>query len=192
MVKSDDSAVFLFTNILTAMVFAVTVFLSSAHRPHSANGESLLPHHLMATAATGGTDYQKMNNNKSTLHDLTWKRGLSFIVCTVLIVCVICFSILDLEYTKIITVVICLIGGFCFGIFLLSKAFSLLLSAQQKGGHGQANELYKDDAVIGCISLIYVDFGFVLLLFLFVMLGMIKAFSEGNGSLVDDTHSSTI
>jgi hypothetical protein len=81
----------------------------------------------------------------------------------------------------VITIVICLLGGIFFGIFLLNKAFFLLLPAQQRSvsNHQSSSELTKEDSVIGCISLIYVDFGFVLLLFLFVMLAMIKYYLNG-------------
>jgi hypothetical protein len=43
MVKTDDSAVFLFTNVLTAMVFTVTVYLSSGNKGGNSEEPLLLP-----------------------------------------------------------------------------------------------------------------------------------------------------
>jgi hypothetical protein len=79
-------------------------------------------------------------------------------------------AILTLNYADMITIVVCAIGGLLFGVFLLHKAFSLI---NNKFGH----TLTKYDYIIGSLT-IYADFGFVLLLMLFVMLAMIKNFTS--------------
>ena len=158
MLKTDDSAVFFFANILTAMVYSVSLFLSSSSLPsHSMAEEPLM--------STGGTDTQKKLA-------FTWKRAMGFIFSTLLFVLVACVILVDMRYAQWVTLFLCLFGGLCFGCFIVYKAQSLL------NARARQHELCKEDAVIGCISLIYVDFGFVLLLFLFVMLGMIKALTH--------------
>ena len=79
-------------------------------------------------------------------------------------------SVLTLNYTDIVTILVCMVGGLLFGVFLLAKAFSLLTN---KYSHA----LTKDDFVIGSLT-IYVDFGFILLVMLFIMLAMIKSFTS--------------
>jgi len=158
MLKTDDSAVFFFANILTAMVYSVSLFLSSSSLPSHQTEEPLI--------STGGTDTQEAKLA------FTWKRAMGFIFSTLLFVLLACVVLVDMRYAQWVTLFLCLIGGLCFGCFIVYKAQSLL------NARARHHELCKDDAVIGCISLIYVDFGFVLLLFLFVMLGMIKALTH--------------
>ena len=122
MLKSDDSAVFFFTNILTAMVFSVTLFLSSSNRTKMTE-EPLLPHQ---GGATGGSDYQNI------LKSFTWMRGLTFIMMTLLVVFVACVILVDMRYAQWITLFICLLGGLCFGCFIIFKAFQLLIPGHHK------------------------------------------------------------
>lgn len=99
---------------------------------------------------------------------LNWLRGiLSLLLMTGIIFTV---SILTLNYTDLITILLCMTGGLMFGVFILSKAFSLL-------SNRYSHALTKDDYVIGSLT-VYVDFGFVLLLMLFIMLAMIKSFTS--------------
>jgi len=100
-------------------------------------------------------------------NSITWVRGI--VSCMVMSSIMFVLAILTLNFTDIITIVICMVGGLLFGIFLLHKAFSLITN---KYGHS----LTKSDYIIGSLT-IYVDFGFVLLLMLFVMLAMIKNFT---------------
>jgi hypothetical protein len=78
-------------------------------------------------------------------------------------------SYLTLNYADIITILICIVGGLLFGGFLLLKTFTLLTN---KYSHA----LSREDYVIGCLTL-YVDFGFVLLIMMFIMLAMIRSFT---------------
>ena len=159
MLKTDDSAVFFFANILTAMVYSVSLFLSSSSLPsHQTEMEPLI--------STGGTE------GHPSVKAFTWKRAMGFIFSTLLFVLVAAVVLVDMRYAQWVTLFLCLAGGLCFGCFIVYKAQSLL------NARARHHELCKDDAVIGCISLIYVDFGFVLVLFLFVMLGMIKALTH--------------
>ena len=105
--------------------------------------------------------------------DLSYKRGLWIIIITAILVSSV--SIITLNYTDGITIAICITGGLFFGIFLLSKAILLIDPKLTNSKNSQITELSKEDYVIGCLSLVYVDFGFVLLLLIFVMLAMIKA-----------------
>ena len=77
-------------------------------------------------------------------------------------------SVVMLSSVDVITILLCLSGGIFFGIYLLSKMFQMM-----EGKY--TIPLRQDDYLIGSLS-IYVDFGFVLLLILFVMLAMIKSF----------------
>ena len=97
---------------------------------------------------------------------LTWFRG----ICALVIMSTVMFilAILTLNFADMVTIVVCMIGGLLFGVFLLHKAFTLI---NNRYGH----MLYKTDYIIGSLT-IYVDFGFVLLLMLFIMLAMIKNF----------------
>ena len=122
MLKSDDSTVFFFTNILTAMVFSVSLFLSSSNKSQKTE-EPLLPH---LGGATGGSDYQNV------LKNFTWKRGLSFIMMTLLVVFAACIILVDMRYAQWITLIICLLGGLCFGCFIIFKAFQLLTPSHHK------------------------------------------------------------
>jgi hypothetical protein len=79
-------------------------------------------------------------------------------------------AVLTLNFADMITIIVCTIGGLLFGVFLLHKAFSLI---SNKYPHA----LTKNDYIIGSLT-IYVDFGFVLLLMLFIMLAMIKNFTS--------------
>ena len=79
-------------------------------------------------------------------------------------------SILTLNYTDMVTIFVCLAAALLFGFFLLNKAFSLL-------HNNYSHDLMKDDYIIGSLT-IYVDFGFVLLIMLFIMLAMIKSFTS--------------
>ncbi len=97
---------------------------------------------------------------------ISWLRGLLSLVLMLILMFLI--SVLTLNYTDMVTILVCMTGGLMFGMFLLSKAFQLL---QGKYSHN----LNKDDYVIGSLT-IYADFGFVLLLMLFIMLAMIKSF----------------
>lgn len=128
--KTDSSTVFLFTETLTSMVLAVSLFLNQ--------------------------------------NILTWLRGLMFLLG--MIIFMFSLSVSLLNYTDIVTILVCMIGGLLFGLFLLAKAFSLL---QNKYSHA----LTKDDYIIGSLT-IYVDFGFILLVMLFIMLAMIKSFTS--------------
>ena len=100
-------------------------------------------------------------------NDLTWAKGLIFIIGMIGVMFLL--SVLTLNYTDMITILICMSGGFLFGVFLLHKAFTLL---QNRYSH----ILHRDDYVIGSLT-IYVDFGFVLLIMMFIMLAMIKSFT---------------
>lgn len=99
---------------------------------------------------------------------LTWTRGLISLLLMASLMFVITY--MTLNYTDIITIIICIVGGLLFGCFLLSKTFALLHSRY-------SHALSRDDYVIGCLTL-YVDFGFVLLIMLFIMLAMIKSFTS--------------
>lgn len=99
---------------------------------------------------------------------LNWLRGIIALVLMDGFMFLV--SVLTLNYTDLITILVCMIGGLMFGVFLLSKAFSLL---QNQYSHA----LTREDYVIGSLT-IYVDFGFVLLLMLFIMLAMIKSFTS--------------
>ena len=99
---------------------------------------------------------------------VNWLRG-SVAMC-LMIVFMFVLSISFLNYTDMITIFLCMFGGLMFGIFLLNKAFML---TQNKYSHA----LTKDDYVIASLT-IYVDFGFVLLIMLFVMLATIKQFTS--------------
>jgi len=102
----------------------------------------------------------------STQEYLNWKRGifaLGLMGATTFSVSVVMLSSVD-----VITILLCLSGGIFFGIYLLSKMFQMM-----EGKY--TIPLRQDDYLIGSLS-IYVDFGFVLLLILFVMLAMIKSF----------------
>lgn len=79
-------------------------------------------------------------------------------------------SILTLNYTDMVTILVCMVGGLLFGFFLLNKAYAII---ERK----YPFQLTIEDYIIGSLT-IYVDFGFVLLLMLFVMLAMIKSFSS--------------
>lgn len=79
-------------------------------------------------------------------------------------------SVLTLNYTDIVTILVCLIGGLLFGFFLLNKVFTII-------NNTYSHDLNKEDFIIGSIT-IFVDFGFVLLLMLFIMLAMIKRFAS--------------
>lgn len=128
--KTDPSTVFLFTETLTSMVLAISLFLNT--------------------------------------NNLTWPRGVIFLVGMIVLMFLV--SVLTLNYTDIVTILVCMVGGLLFGTFLLAKAFSLL---HNKYSHA----LTKDDFVIGSLT-IYVDFGFILLVMLFIMLAMIKSFTS--------------
>ena len=80
---------------------------------------------------------------------------------------------LDLSYTDIVTILTCLCGGIFFGIFLLNKVFSLIQPPAQKS-QSHSSELSKEDAMIGFIKLVYADFGFVILVCLFMMLATLR------------------
>ena len=99
---------------------------------------------------------------------LTWTRGLLSLM--LMIIGMFLISVLTLNYTDIVTILVCLIGGLLFGVFLLNKAFSLLYNRY-------SHDLMRDDYIIGSLT-IYVDFGFVLLIMLFIMLAMIKSFTS--------------
>jgi len=99
---------------------------------------------------------------------LNWLRGIISLVMMASIMFVISYT--TLNYTDLVTIMLCTIGGLLFGVYLLNKTFSLL---QNKYDH----ELSRDDYVIGCLTL-YVDFGFVLLVMMFIMLAMIKSFTS--------------
>lgn len=98
---------------------------------------------------------------------LSWLRGL--IALLMMIVVMFLLSVMTLNYTDIVTICVCMIGGLLFGVFLLHKAFQLLTNKY-------THSLTRDDYVIGSLT-IYVDFGFVLLVMLFIMLAMIKTFT---------------
>ena len=102
-------------------------------------------------------------------NNLSWLHGIVALI--LMIVVVFLLSVMTLNYTDIITICVCLTGGLLFGIFLLHKSFQLLTNRY-------THSLTKDDYVIGSLT-IYVDFGFVLLIMLFIMLAMIKSFTSG-------------
>ena len=79
-------------------------------------------------------------------------------------------SVMTLNYTDMVTILVCMAGGLLFGFFLLHKAFALL-------NNRYTHNLTNDDYIIGSLT-IYVDFGFVLLIMLFTMLAMIKSFTS--------------
>ena len=79
-------------------------------------------------------------------------------------------SYFTLNYADIVTIFVCMAGGLLFGFFLLYKAFTLLRRRY-------SYPLKVEDFIIGSLT-IYVDFGFVLLLMLFVLLAMIKGFTS--------------
>jgi hypothetical protein len=55
---------------------------------------------------------------------LNWIRG---VVTLVLMACLMfLISVLTLNYTDLVTILVCMTGGLMFGVFLLSKAFALL------------------------------------------------------------------
>lgn len=89
------------------------------------------------------------------------------------VVALISIASLDLSYTDIATILTCLCGGIFFGIFLLNKVFSLISPPASKT-FSHSSELSREDAMIGFLKLVYADFGFVMLLCLFVMLAMIR------------------
>ena len=99
--------------------------------------------------------------------DLSWFKGIVFLVG--MIVFDFLVSVLTLNYTDIITIAICMSGGLLFGFFLLNKAFTLLQNRYSVS-------LQKEDYLIGSLT-VYVDFGFVLLVMMFIMLAMIKSFT---------------
>lgn len=77
-------------------------------------------------------------------------------------------SVLTLNYADTVTILVCMAAALLFGFFLLNKTFSLL-------HNNYSHDLTREDYIIGCLT-IYVDFGFVLLIMLFIMLAMIKGF----------------
>eukprot|EP00350_Pseudokeronopsis_sp_OXSARD2_P010720 CAMPEP_0170543212 /NCGR_PEP_ID=MMETSP0211-20121228/2406_1 /TAXON_ID=311385 /ORGANISM="Pseudokeronopsis sp., Strain OXSARD2" /LENGTH=140 /DNA_ID=CAMNT_0010846535 /DNA_START=703 /DNA_END=1125 /DNA_ORIENTATION=+ len=97
---------------------------------------------------------------------ITWFRGSLLLLFMSGIM--VTFFIWVYSFDEIVTITICMVGGFLFGIFLLHKAFSLV-------NNSYTHNLQKNDYVIGSLT-VYVDFGFVLLLMLFVMLAMIMNF----------------
>lgn len=120
------------------------------------------------------------------MYGLTWNRGLFYVVSTIFLSALI--SIISLNYTDAISILICMCAGLLFGLFLLNKVFVVLQPPQplstntivtQTRAH---EELSKNDYIIGFVHLVYADFSFVLLLLLFVMLAMIKAFTYKNNS----------
>jgi len=82
-----------------------------------------------------------------------------------------CIVFVDIDYMHSITLFIGLAGGLCFGGFLLSKAFDMIINTHKP----QSGVLTREDAMIGFIRIIYADFGFVLLIGLLVMLGTLKS-----------------
>ena len=97
---------------------------------------------------------------------ISYLRGALSVLLTGALIFGLCAA--TLNYADMVTILVCLTGGLMFGFFLLSKAFTWL--------QGRSNFLLtKDDYVIGSLT-IYVDFGFILLLMMFVMLAMIKSF----------------
>lgn len=100
---------------------------------------------------------------------VNWLRGAVAMTLMLIIMFSLSVTTLDFSYTDMLTILLCLLGGLMFGIFLLNKAFML---SQNKYSH----TLTKDDYVIASLT-IYVDFGFILLLMLFIMLATIKSFT---------------
>lgn len=101
-------------------------------------------------------------------NSLTWLRGLMALIAMIMLMFFV--SVMTLNYTDMITIFVCMSGGLLFGVFLLHKSFQLL-------SNKYTHSLTRDDYVIGSLT-IYVDFGFVLLVMLFVMLAMIKSFTS--------------
>ena len=107
--------------------------------------------------------------------NLTYWRGMVSIFAMLVFMFVV--FMLTLKFADFITICVCMSAAFLFGIFLLTKAFALL---QNKYSH----QLRKDDYVIASIT-IYVDFGFVLLIMMFIMLAQIKSFtSQQNNTML--------
>jgi len=97
---------------------------------------------------------------------INYLRGFLSVVLMGALIFALCVA--TLNYTDMVTILVCLTGGLMFGVFLLSKAFTWI--------QGKSSlQLTKDDYVIGSLT-VYVDFGFILLLMMFVMLAMIKSF----------------
>ena len=100
---------------------------------------------------------------------LSWIRGLGFLLVMSLAMFVL--SMCTLNYASVITILVSTVGGLCFGVFLLYKAFTIL---ENKYTHS----LCKEDFLIGSLT-IYLDFGFILLILLFALLAMIiKSFTN--------------
>lgn len=160
LVETDMDTVYLFANTLTAMSIGVTAFLSSGRR-------------VSELEEQGYSRY----GGQSTL---TWRRGLAFVLATDIIV--LFLTLMMIPFVGGVTIFICFSGGIMFGLFLLSKALFLLQGSHMKGASQQVNqiELTKEDYIIGGMRVIYVDFSFVLMLFLFVMLSMVKVFTAAH------------
>ncbi|CDW90337.1 UNKNOWN [Stylonychia lemnae] len=129
---TDGATVFLFTQCLTGIVLAITIFLYT--------------------------------------NNVSWLRGIAAIALMLISMFILSISTLNQDYTDMITILLCMVGGLMFGIFLLSKAFQIFQN-------NYTHALTKDDYVIASMT-IYVDFGFVLLVMLFVMLATIKSFTS--------------
>lgn len=118
---------------------------------------------LFTSTVTGMVMAISLFLNTNTLN---WLRGV--FALSLMLAFMFFLSVMTLNYADLVTIMVCMVGGLMFGIFLLSKAFQLL---QGKYSHN----LTKEDYVIGSLT-VYADFGFVLLLMLFIMLAMIKSF----------------
>ena len=128
------------------------------------------------------------------IYGLSQNRGFLYVLITIILCGLI--SVLSLNYTDGTSILISMCAGFLFGLFLLNKVFTILRSTpsiytnysqypdpyqqQSTGAHQQVitsrvHEITPNDHIIGFVEVIYADFGFVLVLLLFVMLAMIKA-----------------
>ncbi|CDW83882.1 UNKNOWN [Stylonychia lemnae] len=102
-------------------------------------------------------------------NNISWFRGIAATLLMLIFMFILSISTLNQDYTDMTAILICMLGGLMFGIYLLTKAFQIL-------NHRYSHDLTIDDYVIGSMT-IYLDFGFVLLVIMFAMLLAIKEFS---------------
>jgi len=79
-------------------------------------------------------------------------------------------SLFTFNFVDFGTIFIGFLGGALLGVFMINKAMFLL--------SGNTDIVLLNDYLLGFIKLVYLDFGFVLLILSLVMLSMIEIFTE--------------
>jgi hypothetical protein len=100
----------MFINVISAMVVSIGMFISSGRTEEGASASIQEPDDSFF--------------RYKPIYGLSWNRGLFYVISTIFMSALL--SIISLNYTDTISILICMCAGLLFGLFLLNKVFTVL------------------------------------------------------------------